>query len=1846
MSKHRYLLLVAGSMLVLAAQAQHVVESPPGEAVERHLPGDEPLSPWAHDPKLLQKESGDKLEMRQVNAERLETVKLADVVAPIRFDSGLADIPQSYIESLRKTLDDLRDRRNVRLHLIGHADDQPLSDELARVYGDNAGLSRERAGEVAEFLQTRLGLPPEAISYEWAGATRPVATNATTEGRAMNRRVEVQVWYDETKAATAEQEVLVKEDIKRIKVCRMETVCKMRFKEGHSRRARIRNLVQPLHYDEAAEVSETFLGHVRQAMDNLKEKQNVTIKLIGYTDNVPLTERNERIYGNHLALSKARAHRVALAVQEALSLPTATIVSDGRGASTPVATNDTSQGRALNRRIEVEFWHDDPLQELPEEPRLCPGAPGSEVVTRVYDPPWGSIAPLQLEQGGRAVIPADYTQQLRRAMGDIADKTNVRLRFVGYTKNERLDRRTATVYGDDIGLAAARARRAMQTIAGEMSLTPTQAEHEGRGYVQSNDVVNEGFTQEGSSHIVVQVVYDEPAVLDDYEGVDITTVTRELSPKNPFALNLMRITVDGEPIDDPGRSSADIQRCTDVALDHADILFQFDNLQSSPRLSIAAWPTTVALAELEGLTAEDQERMQAERAQAGRALAEQLQSTGLSAQDQAAAVVQVDANGSTAQEESPAAEQVASANQAAVPATEQTASAKQADVPAPEQVAAVGPPEPSAEAQSGSATPAQGEQQPAQEGDAETEEQLAEVIPVTRALALVETPPGEEIQTLEPQLLAPRLFGTPVRFRMYANYSAFIDRSEVRIFQADQSTQAAPLKVLPIDPAGFAEWEPTAEQTTAPMRELRYVLRAYDKSGNFDETTPQPLWMVLDDGTRTDLPPQDAPVQPPTELLAGYGASGLTIRNIPLSSGTIKVRGGSIPAHHSVWVAGKPVPVDPLGNFLAEEILPAGIHTVEVAVLDEAGNGAMFLRDLEFQRNDWFYVGLADLTASETHTTGPAELLQGENAPYQYDSSLDGRLAFYVNGKFNEDWHLSASADTREGPVDELFSNFLNKSPDSLFRRIDPDYHYPTFGDDSVVEEVAPTLGKLYVKVAHDESHVLWGNFKINYAENELAHVDRGLYGGNLHYQTEASTSFGEQRLSLDGFAAEPGTLASREEFRGTGGSLYFLRNQDILVGSERLRVEIRDKDSGLVSGVVNLRPVLDYDIDYLQGRVVLSEPLASTVTDNLLVRSGALSGDAAYLVVRYEYTPGFEEIDSLATGGQAHLWVNDYVKVGLTTNGNDEGDTDSTLDGADVTVRMTADSWFKVQGGKSEGLVSSALYSDDGGFGFVNPDTTTFTEASADAYRADLSVGFSDIVSGMPGRLTLYSQDLGAGYSAPGLGTLTDVEHSGGTFRMQLFEKLDLRAKADEKTQDQGLHANTQELNLGYQITDRWSVSTGARKDEREYTGPFVPLNREQGERTDGVVQLAYDSGASWRAYTFAQETLSKTEDMLDNARIGTGGSYRLTERFRIDAEVSDGDLGPGGRLGTNFLYSERTSLYLNYALENERTDNGLRGGRRGNLISGMKRRLSDASSMFVEERYQETDSMSGLTHATGMTLAPNERWNFGANTDIGTLTDELTGAKIDREAGGVRLGYGFQAVQLSSAVEYRLDKSEQADATSSERTTWLFRNSFKFQLTPDWRVVGKYNHAKSESSLGQFYDGGYTEAVLGYGYRPVANDRLNALAKYTYFYNVPTTDQVTPQNTMAQFIQKSHIAALDLTYDLTDSWSVGGKYAYRLGQLSLDREAPQFFDNRAQLYILRTDLRFAGGWEGLLEGRMLDMTDLNEQRSGALVALYRYVGKHVKVGLGYNFTDFSEDLTDLSFRQEGAFINMIGSM
>ena len=1654
-----------------------------GESTEMHLPADQTLTPWIHDPSKVETDEGDRMEMQETVEMDVNTVKLENLVPPVYFGLGEAEISDDYLRQLQDVLDSMRDRANVRLHFIGHTDSLLLSGALKERYGDNVGLSRERAGTTAEYCQRALNLPPEAISYEGLGDSQPVADNTTETGRQRNRRVEVQVWYDEISEKRVEKEVVVTPEVKRIKVCRTETVCKLRYKQGHSHRARLKNLIAPLRYDKGmADLPDAFIQQLRQAWTDLGSRQNVTIKFIAYTDSLPLEGRDKRIYGNHAGLSKAVARRISLAVQEAMGLPNTAIESEGKGASRPVATNDTQQGRALNRRVEVEFWHDDPLQDLPDAPQLCPDTAGVETVTRIYDSPSGGIDPILFENG-QPVIPEGYTAHLQRILKQIDDKSNVRLRFVGFTGNKRLNRRTAAIYGDDIGLSMARARRAMDAVGKQMGLSETQTEFDGRGYVQSDDVVNAGFIATDTSRVRVQAVYDEPVILDNYEGVEITPITREVQTSDPYSLNLMRITVDGKPLDDPGKCSSDVQRCTDVALETAGIQFKYDNLKLEPRLNVTAWPRSIRY------------------------------------QDR------------------------------------------------------------------------------------------------------------EDTEFMENR----------VRFRVYTNYRSFIERSEVRIFDEQQSVHDTPIAVIPADADGMAQWQPEFETFSATVRKLQYLVRVYDDMGRYDETHPQPLWVV------DHIDPSIARAQTSEELLAGYGESRIARQNIPIRGGTVAAQGTAIPEGHNVWMAGYAVPVDEEGRFVAEEILPEGTHTVEVAVLDQFGSGELFLRDLALKESDWFTVGIADLTASGNKTNGPAQLLAPEEPQYTEDSEFQGRLAFYSTGKFDSGWSLTASADTREGPLGDIFSNFLDKSPEALFRRMDPDLHYPTFGDDSTVVEDAPTSGKFYVKAKKNKSHGLWGNFIVGYTDNELTQVDRGLYGANLHYQPLDTTSFGEPRLLVDGFAADPGTVAGRDEFLGTGGSLYFLSRQDILEGSERVRIEVRDKDSGIVVWVKNLTPVLDYDLDYLQGRIVLVQPLSPTADDSLLVRTDSLSGNPAFLVARYEYTPGFDDPDTLAAGGRVHYWFNDHIKVGVTANQQEEDGIENNLGGADVTLRQSEKTWLKIETGRSKGPGVPTTTSVDGGYDFGETDTFSENEDDASAYRLEASVGLNDLSDNGRGQVTVYVQDQEAGYSAPGQNTAKDLTQYGAAADLPIGDRLAARLKVDKQVEKEGLDTESGELDIDYRLGNHWTLSSGVRHDNRQDNSPVVPETQEIGDRTDAVAQLLYDSRKRWTTYGFVQETLKTSGNRGDNRRYGAGGSLRLTDRFNLSGEVSDGDIGPGAQLQTDYLYSDRTTLYFKYTFENERTDNGLRA-RKGNIASGFRTRYSDSGSVYLEERYTHGDIPTGLMHSAGVELAPFDRVNFGANIDFGTLKDRQTAAEIEKRAVGVSAGYGFDNLKVASAVEYRVDNTEQPDASTSERTTWLFKNSLKYQLSPDWRLIGKLNLSRSESSLGQYYDGDYTEAVAGYAYRPVKHDRLNALLKFTYFHNVPSAEQSAGTDTGV--IQRSYIGALDVMYDLTDRWTVGGKYAYRHGQVAQDRVNPVFFDSRAHLYVLRADWHFIHRWDALFEARRLELPDAQDSRNGALVALYRHLGNHIKLGVGYNFSDFSDDLTQLSYDHQGFFFNLIGKM
>ena len=115
---------------------------------------------------------------------------------------GPAD--EAQIDSLLGTLAGLE---IVAMKVVGHSDSQRIRPGAHPLYPDNLALSLARAEAVAGHLRRTLSLSEAQFSCYGMGASEPIADNGTAEGRALNRRVTVQVWTVKTDHILPDQAV-------------------------------------------------------------------------------------------------------------------------------------------------------------------------------------------------------------------------------------------------------------------------------------------------------------------------------------------------------------------------------------------------------------------------------------------------------------------------------------------------------------------------------------------------------------------------------------------------------------------------------------------------------------------------------------------------------------------------------------------------------------------------------------------------------------------------------------------------------------------------------------------------------------------------------------------------------------------------------------------------------------------------------------------------------------------------------------------------------------------------------------------------------------------------------------------------------------------------------------------------------------------------------------------------------------------------------------------------------------------------------------------------------------------------------------------------------------------------------------------------------------------------------------------------------------------------------------------------------------------------------------------------------------------------------------------------------
>ncbi len=1057
--------------------------------------------------------------------------------------------------------------------------------------------------------------------------------------------------------------------------------------------------------------------------------------------------------------------------------------------------------------------------------------------------------------------------------------------------------------------------------------------------------------------------------------------------------------------------------------------------------------------------------------------------------------------------------------------------------------------------------------------------------------------------------------GDTVRFRASTNYPAYISRAEVRVID---TTGRAPRTVatLPVSPNGVASWTMPAD---AP-EEMVYVLRVYDAKGRYDETWPLDLTRtqkVFDTHETTSAP----------LVAAGEGEDRTRQRAIPVAGGMVTVSGRA-DANAPVRVMGEEVPVTPSGEFLVSRIVPAGDRTVDVE-FNRYGQPKHIARRLEIPASDWHYVAIADLTLGHRIKDTEAE------ADPDYERNYaDGRLAYYATGITKNGWSVTSSLDTGEGDLEDIFKRLDEKDPRSVIERMDPEDLYPTYGDDSTSYDDTPTSGRVYLRVEKDDTRFTWGDFKADVASGELLSNTRTLYGAELRSATAARTEDGEARVRGLVYAAQPDTLPQRDILRGTGGSVYFLTRQDINGGSETIKVQVIDPDTGRVVSTQSLVAGVDYEIDYLQGVITLTRPLNSSASDGGLVGAGVGSYDVN-LVAQYEYTPSTDDVDGFSYGGRVEAWATNDLRLGFTAMKETTGVADQKMAAADAYFKFGEASFIEAEVAGTDGPGFSRSLSSDGGLTIT--DTGVAGTDRALAYRLNSHIDFADLGMSTAGFAELYYERKEAGFSTLNEDITEDQTLIGLRAEVEASEALTFGVRAEDFRKDGGTRETEGEVSLAYDISDALTVEAALGYLDKVTVGD----PSETGTRTDVAARLTYALNDDTKVWAFGQSTLDRTGGLEREDRFGLGASVRLSEKVTVSGEASDGTSGFAANASLAYSPTADNEVYLGYTLDPTRTNGGyeLVGEDRGKVVIGGRARYSQAFSSYAETSMDFFGERRSNTQAYGITYTPNARWAFSGGIESGTVRDEING-DIDRDAFSFGAAYtGDEGLRARARLEYR---TESGAGLTQDADTWAFAGGFEYRPSENARWMGNIDALISDNDTDSFRDGEYVEASLGYGFRPIDNERLNVLFKYTYLYDLPGADQVTADGDTDGDAQKSHVLSVDVDYDLNEHFTLGGKYGYRKSEIA-PRGTEDFNGSTAHLGIVRLDWHVVHNWDAMAEGRLMYTEESETYDTGALLGIYRHIGNNAKVGIGYEWGQVSEDMTDLNYESSGVFLNLI---
>ncbi|HEY6641801.1 OmpA family protein [Povalibacter sp.] len=525
-----------------------------------------------------------------------------------------------------------------------------------------------------------------------------------------------------------------------------------------------------------------------------------------------------------------------------------------------------------------------------------------------------------------------------------------------------------------------------------------------------------------------------------------------------------------------------------------------------------------------------------------------------------------------------------------------------------------------------------------------------------------------------------------------------------------------------------------------------------------------------------------------------------------------------------------------------------GIARLELEPTSQAGTAVVRLRLnerqeqeirvwLEPRARDWILVGLAEGTSA--YKAIRQNMQSAEDAGLEEGYTTGDRVAFFAKGAIKGDTLLTMAYDSARDHEAEK---------DRLLGTIDPNRFYTLYGDATEQRFEAATTEKLYLKMERRQFAALFGGFTTGMTVTELSRYSRTFNGLKAEYAGE--------RFGYTAFAAESQQGYVKDELPGDGTSgLYRLSRRPLIVNSDRIRVEVRDRfHSEVVIESRDFTRYIDYSIDYLNGTVFFKQPVPSR--------------DAGFnpvvIVAEYEVLSGGKS--QVTAGGRGSMqFAGDRMEVGTTYLQEGAIAGDSRLVGTDLRWQIAASTELRAEVARSE--------SDD-------PTAT----AQAMAYLTQVE----HVTESLDARLYLREQEGGFGLGQQ-MTSEDGTRKVGADARYNITERFALEG---ETYRQQMLASGAQRDYVSAEVrreSDDYTVGVGARHVSD--TGLSDGDRESQQAFVNGSLDLFRDLITLRASQDLPLGGKNASVDFPARSLIGVDYHWRASTSFFAEYEHADGD-------------------------------------------------------------------------------------------------------------------------------------------------------------------------------------------------------------------------------------------------------------------------------------------------------------------------------------------------------------------